>query len=272
MRACVPALEYRRPRAHNSSAPAAPSLRQLRRGAPRAPPLSLNSTLQAFDEVALTYACCSSRATPHPGALPPQQPAPDAAACPRQPSTPCCCQAALRRALGATAQRSSLFPWHAGDTAELVVAPRTTIQPSLGPRRVQVRRRQHQLRPATDAATCPSRLLRASRQPSVSRRFEAALSRPPPGGRHSGCCHSTCGAACVCGGTRALLRRSFPPRSWTGRGVCQSRGRSLSPQPVPPLCWRRRANAEPSALACCSLRRSQRGAVCSRALLLPTTD
>jgi hypothetical protein len=65
----------------------------------------------------------------------------------------------------------------ARDAAELVVASRTTIQPSLGPRRVQARRRQHQLRPATDAATCPSRLLRALRQPSFSS-SEAALSRP----------------------------------------------------------------------------------------------
>ena len=148
----------------------------------------------------------ASWATPHPGALPPQQPVTDAAACPRQPSStaPRLRCSALSAPLLSDHRRSSRRP---GDAAELAhrawlkaaitaqpalrliarhaarppdsrsesasaafslaqrgilrISPSpmrqlSEILPSLGPRRVQMRRRQlHQLRPAIDAATRP---------------------------------------------------------------------------------------------------------------------
>lgn len=88
-------------------APAAPCLRQLR--LPSGPPMlhcvamvrmGCHQSRPVASAVPSPHP--SSRATPHPGALPPQRPATDAAACPRQPSTRCS-KAALRCALCATA-------------------------------------------------------------------------------------------------------------------------------------------------------------------------
>jgi hypothetical protein len=75
--------------------------------------------------------------------------------------------------------------------------PLRLSQPSLGPRRVQVHRRQHQLRPATDAATRP----RASCAFCASRALNAprlrSLTPPRPDGGHSGSLRSIEAAACV---------------------------------------------------------------------------
>jgi hypothetical protein len=88
---------------------------RLRCGALSAPPLSDSSLFPCFG------GCCGSRRISAPSF---------------SPSLRCVLSRAAHRGPSRVVAR---------DTAELVVASRTTIQPSLGPRRVQVHRRAHKL-------------------------------------------------------------------------------------------------------------------------------
>jgi hypothetical protein len=125
----------------------------------------------------------------------------------------------------------------------------------------------HCCRPATDAATRPSRLLRARSAPAEHLVLRNCAAVRLLCATASDATARLCATAAVCGETRALLRQSSPPRSWTDACsrhcgcsscscCCQSCARPLSLLVV---------TAGAAALMPPS---SERKAICSRALLL----
>jgi len=133
--------------------------------------------------------------------------------------------------------------------AELLAQPRTTPRPGAPP-------------PAFSYGRPPTlpRVLRASCALCASRASQAPrLRRGAPLLRHRLVCSSAPAAACV-GETRALLRQSSPPRSWTGHGAC-SQHRSCCQSCARPLSLLLVA-AGAAALVPPS---SQRGALCGEA-------
>jgi len=188
------------PRARASRALDAP---RLRCGALSAPPLSDHRSSRGIRGILRLAALLCAE-------LHAQSLAAARGASPRRASRPAC--AASHRALPTWPSRVV-----ARDTAELVVASRATIQPSLGPRRVQVHRRQHQLLQASHRRRHASIAPPARSAPAELLKLQAALSRPLPGGSRSGCFIPP-----------ALLRvwpcTRVAPRSWVQR------------EPLPPCC------------------------------------
>jgi hypothetical protein len=173
----------------------------------------------------------SSRATPHPGAPLPQQPATDAAACPRQPSSPCS-EAALRQP---SALRSKAAPrcahcatvdLSASPGAPLPQQPATDSAAEILPASSRGMLRNSPAEHGSKRLSCPAcaashRAL--MRQPSTSC-IQAALSRPLPGGSRSGCFVPPAPLRvwpCMCVSLRSWIQREpLPPRRPAIRCAC----------------------------------------------------
>jgi hypothetical protein len=110
--------------------------------------------------------------------------------------------AAYRRRPAILHRRSSRRP---GDTAARGASLRRASRPASDHAASRCAAASIQLRPATDAATRPSRLLRALRQPSFSSSETAlryASSAPPP-------CLQQCACCCVCRGDEGAATPGF---------------------------------------------------------------